>query len=55
MALVPYNKNNIRISITKFGETIRVRIDDVENITRWEELSIPIAELLELLNHGTPA
>lgn len=50
MSLMRYDAENIRVTATKLGDVIRIRIDDIANISRWEELSIPIEELRALLN-----
>lgn len=49
MGLMGYDKDNIRVTARKMGDVVRIRIDDIANISRWEELSITIEELRTLL------
>ena len=48
-----YDQTNIRASLKIVDGEVRVRIDDIENIDRWEELSGDALELLkELMKPG---
>ena len=47
--LTRYARESIRAKLHLVGDEVRLRIDDLEQIDRWEEFAVPRERLLELL------
>jgi len=48
-SMSPYNEENVRMTLTAHLDWIRIRIDDLQQIDRWEEFFMTKAQVLQLI------